>query len=115
MWTEWHQKLDFVESDLAQTQARTNSLEMEKKNFLKEIGELKKENRTVSTELISKNSEIQILQTKYEEMVGKLELERKEVDLKNKQVLDGMQNEIDFFKKELVRVSKSDEALKMRR
>lgn len=97
--------------ELAALEKRAAVLETEKKRLSKELSELKREKRTVDDKLRERDGELEFLQNKYEEVIEKMRADRKDQDLKHKQVLDGLQYELDFFKKALEKTVKENQGL----
>lgn len=52
-----------------------------------------------------------MLQEKYEEMLSKVEAEKYDIQKKNKGIEDALSYEIEFFKKEIARLSQKKEAV----
>ena len=68
-----------------------------------ELRDQKREKRAIEESIRAKDDEVHVMQEKYEDMMSKLKLELKDEEAKQKRLMDGMQFEIDFLKKELKR------------
>lgn len=70
---------------------------------------MKKENRSLQTQLKEKENEIAIIQEKYEDELNQAKTEKDTIIAQNKRIEDGLQYEIEFFKKEIARITKKEE------
>lgn len=84
-------------------------MESEKKNLTKQILDHKKEQRALHLQISEFKSQLQLMQEKYEDMLSAKDTEVKEAELQKKHLADALQTEIDFFKKEVARLSKAEE------
>jgi len=80
-------------------------LENNKRTTGSELLEFKKDNRNLKIQVQERENEIHVLQEKYEEMLSKVEAEKYDIQKKNKGIEDALSNEIEFFKKEIARLS----------
>ena len=61
VWSEWQEKHDFLEEELANLKQRLQTQEVEKKKIQKENLEVKKENRLLDAQVKDKESQIAII------------------------------------------------------
>lgn len=112
MWNEWQEKLDFTEGELQRAETRITATETDKKTLSKQVLDLRKENRTQTLTVTDSRSQLQMMQEKYEDMISIKDTENKETKQQKQMIEDSLQNEIEFFKKEVARLSKAEELKK---
>lgn len=112
MQNEWIDKLEFAEGELHNAETRIASLEGDKKQLSRQIIDLKKDLRAYSLQVSDGKSELQLMQEKYEDMLNAKDNEVKQAESQKKHITDALQTEIDFFKKEVARLSKQGELKK---
>ena len=112
MWTEWQAKLEFAENELSQSESRVSALEAEKKQLNKTLLELRKESRESKTQTSELNSQLALVQEKYEDIISVRDSELKQAQQDKATMEDSLQKEIEFFKKEVARLAKVEEVQK---